>query len=416
MLPKDSNSQVLHRDQIVYQDEVYNLYKIVQESFYRKAVDEKESVGLWLEELKGKNYSTFKHSNFENDFTFDFSSPWQRQFLLNSITVCLDATHCVSHIQRGIIHTIVARHPATGAGCPVAYMFTEDRSMATVSVFLSFVKNDIGITTLEKITVDVSITEHAALTAVYPEAAVQWCLFHVSRAWMRKIRELIKLESSALNNQVHRAIITDLKALMWKKNRVIFLLSLLAFNMKYSMYTSFLNYMERNYLSREKFVHWSAAFQPQIFSNMETNNFIESWHNQLKTVYLGRKRNRRVDRLISVLVDDVEPDYIDNTCRITLNVGRMGPEERRRRELVLTLTSLNNIDDAMGRTFNRKTFRQMTRQLTGWITVGYCRKSPSKETPQKRLELLQKMVNSLHLNDLCEKVFVSPICRASSDL
>ncbi|CEG69960.1 hypothetical protein RMATCC62417_05944 [Rhizopus microsporus] len=87
MLPKDSNSQVLHRDQIVHQDEVYNLYKIVQESFYRKAVDEKESVGLWLEELKGKSYSTFKHSTFENDFTFGFSSPWQKQLLLNSAMV-----------------------------------------------------------------------------------------------------------------------------------------------------------------------------------------------------------------------------------------------------------------------------------------------------------------------------------------
>ncbi|ORE16063.1 hypothetical protein BCV71DRAFT_184140 [Rhizopus microsporus] len=108
---------------------------MTQESFYRKAADEKESVGLWLEELKGKNYSTFKHSTFENDFTFGFSSPWQKQLLLNNIMVCLDATHCVSHIQRGIIHTIVARHPATGTGCPVAYMFTEDHSMAAVSVF-----------------------------------------------------------------------------------------------------------------------------------------------------------------------------------------------------------------------------------------------------------------------------------------
>ncbi|CEG65971.1 hypothetical protein RMATCC62417_02637 [Rhizopus microsporus] len=147
---------------------------------------------------------------------------------------------------------------------------------------------------------------------------------------MRKIRKLIMLESSALNNQVHRAIITDLKALMWEKYRETFLLSLLAFNMKYSMHISFLNYMERNYLNREKFVHWPAAFQPQIFSNTETSNFIESCHSQLKTVYLGRKRNRRVDRLISVLVDDVEPDHIDSICRVTLNVGRMGLEERRR--------------------------------------------------------------------------------------
>ncbi|KAG1177264.1 hypothetical protein G6F71_002708 [Rhizopus microsporus] len=129
MLPEDSSSQIVH------QDEVYNLYKMVQESFYRKAVDEKESVGLWLEELKGKNYTTFKHSNFENDFTFGFSSPWQKQLLLNSIMVCLDATHCVSHIQRGIMHTIVARHSAISTDCPVAYTFTEDHSMAAVSVF-----------------------------------------------------------------------------------------------------------------------------------------------------------------------------------------------------------------------------------------------------------------------------------------
>ena len=189
MLPKDSNSQVFHRDQIVYQDEVYNLYKMIQESFYRKTVDEKEPVCLWLEELKGKNYSTFKHSNFENHFTFGFSSPWQKQLLLSSTMVCLDATHCVSHIQRDIMHTIVVRHPSTGTGCPVAYMFTEDHSMAAASVFLSFVKNDIGVTTLEKITIDVSTTEHAPITAVYPEAAVQWCLSHVSDAWMGKIRE-----------------------------------------------------------------------------------------------------------------------------------------------------------------------------------------------------------------------------------
>jgi hypothetical protein len=35
---------------------------------------------------------------------------------------------------------------------------------------------------------------------------------------------------------------------------------------------------------------------------MITNNFIESWHNQLKTVFLGRVRNK----LTFVLVNDVE--------------------------------------------------------------------------------------------------------------
>ncbi|KAI8091492.1 hypothetical protein BDF21DRAFT_302965, partial [Thamnidium elegans] len=70
--------------------------------------------------------------------------------------------------------------------------------------------------------------------------------------------------------------------------------------------------------------------------NMETNNFVESWHNQSKITYLERKRNERADRLIFILVNDIEPDSIEKTNRIQLNVGKMNPEEygrRRRREL-----------------------------------------------------------------------------------
>ncbi|KAI9309772.1 hypothetical protein BX666DRAFT_1811782, partial [Dichotomocladium elegans] len=42
--------------------------------------------------------------------------------------------------------------------------------------------------------------------------------------------------------------------------------------------------------------------------HMETNNYVESWHNQLKTVYMRRKQNRRFDSLIFLLVDEIEFD------------------------------------------------------------------------------------------------------------
>ncbi|KAI8971373.1 hypothetical protein BDB01DRAFT_854837 [Pilobolus umbonatus] len=44
------------------------------------------------------------------------------------------------------------------------------------------------------------------------------------------------------------------------------------------------------------------------------------------------KEKQKVDRLLSILVNDVEPDVTQNIQRINLNVGRMGPEERRRRK------------------------------------------------------------------------------------
>ncbi|KAI8890119.1 hypothetical protein K501DRAFT_160578, partial [Backusella circina FSU 941] len=69
--------------------------------------------------------------------------------------------------------------------------------------------------------------------------------------------------------------------------------------------------------------HWYKAFQTQYGTNMETNNYVESWHNQLKTTYLKRKPNRRLDRLIYILVNDVEPEFISNVNRVILGIGRM---------------------------------------------------------------------------------------------
>lgn len=56
------------------------------------------------------------------------------------------------------------------------------------------------------------------------------------------------------------------------------------------------------------------------------------------------------------------------------------------------------------------------RNSTGWITVGYALKSRSNEKLQTRAVLLQKMVKNLRVKDLCEKVYVSPVCAADSPL
>ena len=73
----------------------------------------------------------------------------------------------------------------------------------------------------------------------------------------------------------------------------------------------------------------------QILTNMETNNYIESWHNQLKPNYLQRKRKRRLDRLIFILVDDVHADFMHNTARMAANIGRMSSETREARKRMI---------------------------------------------------------------------------------
>ncbi|KAI8085352.1 hypothetical protein BDF21DRAFT_336561, partial [Thamnidium elegans] len=88
-----------------------------------------------------------------------------------------------------------------------------------------------------------------------------------------------------------------------------FLQMLGEFMVTYAAYPDFMLYFKRQYLDDDAFVRWSAAFQPQAFTNMETNNYVEIWRNQLKATYLKRRPDKRVDRLIYVLVHDVGEDY-----------------------------------------------------------------------------------------------------------
>ncbi|ORE02957.1 hypothetical protein BCV72DRAFT_178975, partial [Rhizopus microsporus var. microsporus] len=46
-----------------------------------------------------------------------------------------------------------------------------------------------------------------------------------------------------------------------------------------------------------------------------TNNLIESYHNQLKTFYLGRSRSLPVDRLVYLLSQVVVLDYLQDTIK-----------------------------------------------------------------------------------------------------
>ncbi|OBZ81030.1 hypothetical protein A0J61_10920, partial [Choanephora cucurbitarum] len=61
---------------------------------------------------------------------------------------------------------------------------------------------------------------------------------------------------------------------------------------------------------------------------MLTNNYIESWHNQLKTVFLWREENRRLDKLVFVLVEEVEYFLRQEDDRILSNNGAMNKYQK----------------------------------------------------------------------------------------
>lgn len=70
--------------------------------------------------------------------------------------------------------------------------------------------------------------------------------------------------------------------------------------------------------------------------------------------------------------------------------------------------SLNEEQVGMKRILNRDDYCARLRQENGWQTVSYARKSRTNETVDKGIKCLQRMVNALHIEDLCTQVYASP--------
>ena len=102
-------------------------------------------------------------------------------------------------------------------------------------------------------------------------------------------------------------------------------------------------YVKSYCLEHERFFKWAGAYEIQNLTNMETNNYIESCHSQLKTNYLQRKRNRRLDRLIFILLDDVHTDFMHNTARMVANIGRRSSETRETRKRMIAAEDINEM-------------------------------------------------------------------------
>ena len=70
---------------------------------------------------------------------------------------------------------------------------------------------------------------------------------------------------------------------------------------------NFGKYFQVNYKDRTK--QQAMCYRNFEYANTDTNMYVESFHNVLKTYYMERKLNKRVDDLINVLLTYEEYTY-----------------------------------------------------------------------------------------------------------
>ncbi|SAL97852.1 hypothetical protein [Absidia glauca] len=245
--------------------------------------------------------------------------------MVNATAFCLDATYNVVRNREVIMYSLVVAHRNTGQGYPVAYMLTNDHTVGPLVQWLGFLKSNAGMNP-SQITIDCSIPEVNAIKATFSGVVIRFCAFHVVQAMKRQVERVVFLSGAppSAQSSYRDQIICDLRGLVGETDLAQFEESYNKIKADYSDQENLLAYLERNWMTAEKLEMWSDAHRNVDNANMRTNNFIESWHNQLKT-FLGHRPNRRLDRLLYILITDVAFYHRSQFERISRMIGKMGP-------------------------------------------------------------------------------------------
>ena len=93
----------------------------------------------------------------------------------------LDSTFGISSRSNEVLYSLVVRHPDTGKGVPVCFLFTNDQLVASVLEWLKFFRDNCSMQ-LEQVTVECSIPEADAIRATFGgNCRIQLCFLHIAQ-------------------------------------------------------------------------------------------------------------------------------------------------------------------------------------------------------------------------------------------
>ncbi|XP_062604065.1 uncharacterized protein LOC134265856, partial [Saccostrea cucullata] len=226
--------------------------------------------------------------------------------------LCMDSTHKTNSYSFKLITLMVPDE--FRKGYPVAFCISNREDETTMSLFLSSVKNLSPETKVKVIMTDDDNAGWNAAKSVYGSDLQHFlCTWHIQRSWIKNIHNHFR-------NDVHKTeVYCYLCALLQAKSENDFIKYKDALVSKLNnLNPSFLNYLNDHYFNRPE--KWSLCFRKGTeYGNVNTNMFVESFHNQLKTIYFSGKRNRRIDVLLDTLLKIENDHFIRHLQRVSYN-------------------------------------------------------------------------------------------------
>ena len=249
--------------------------------------------------------------NFDGLFLLGLQTKEQRDCLKSFATkiLCIDSTHCTNQYGFQLLNLVV--QDEANKGYPVAHLISSRMNEDVLHFFFLALKEKCPDLVINAVMTDDDYAPWNALTSVFGSSAKHLlCTWHVMRAWSRRLR------SSTLDTKLYGEMFTALRVILYCSSQVTFQKLIEGFCLKYSSCAqSFVHYFVANYCNRPEV--WAMCYR--VFfahGNTNTNMLVESFHNRLKTFYMNRIPNRRLDDLINLLLRVERDDYLRRTKQL----------------------------------------------------------------------------------------------------
>ncbi|XP_077503829.1 uncharacterized protein LOC144114150 [Amblyomma americanum] len=308
------------------------------------------SVSIWVQSMRNKGQPVVRlykeqevvdptNTFSTKDFALALMTEPQEELLkvLGTGTVCVDSTHGTTGYQFELVTVLVLDE--YGAGLPMAYFICSTINEKTLSAFFESLKSSTGALSARTfMTDDASEYFKAWSTVMGPPQHRLLCTWHVDKNWKRRISEKIKGKELAVD--VYHAVRTLLECP--KKDEVAELLESFLAN-KDPRLQEFIQYFRGNYAHRLEM--WAYSFRTGLGIN--TNMYLERMHRTLKHSFLEGKKNHRVDRLITALMDMTYESLMKRVQHIVKakRTSKMSRIEKNHRSAVAITTPAKRNED-----------------------------------------------------------------------
>jgi len=241
-----------------------------------------------------------KHPNYAEMFCLALQTKEQSQMLskFGGKILCADATHGLTKYGYQLVSVVVKEDQ--GKGYPVSHLITSNvDSIVLTAYFKELQKRNPTLKVKFAMSDDDNATRKAFKDAFGEDVRTMFCYWHLREAWKRNLKRIKDLVARDIINSLLKATLTARREEEYKE--ILHLLKTLFPNCE-----DFMQYFESYYLPKDE--DWARCHRNFYHDGVDTNMLLESFHNLIKTVYLLRKQNWRVDTLL-VLLSDIEVDF-----------------------------------------------------------------------------------------------------------